>query len=49
MTQFPDPESPDTMDQRKKVIRQRNVVLGLVLGFFAILFFAITIAKMHQH
>ena len=49
MTQLPDPESPPTMDQRKKVIRQRNIATGLVLGFFVILFFAITIAKMHQH
>lgn len=46
MTQSPDPETPMTMEQRRKVIRQRNVVLGLVLAFFALLFFAITIVKM---
>ncbi len=44
MTDLPDPS--DYMAQRRKVIRQRNIVLGLVLGFFAVLFFAITIAKM---
>jgi len=31
---------------RNRVIRQRNVVLGLVLAFFAVLFFAITVVKM---
>lgn len=46
MTQLPDPLSPEAMEQRRKVIRQRNVVMGLVLAFFAVLFFAITIAKM---
>jgi len=46
MTNLPDPESPDTMDQRKKVIRQRNLAKALVLAFFVILFFAITIVKM---
>ena len=46
MTNLPDPKSPDTMDQRKKVIRQRNLATALVLAFFVILFFAITIAKM---
>jgi hypothetical protein len=46
MTQVPDPQSPEYAAQRRKVIRQRNVVLGLVLAFFAVLFFAITIVKM---
>jgi hypothetical protein len=46
MTELPDPHAPDYMERRRKVIRQRNLVLGLVLGFFAVLFFAITIAKM---
>jgi len=49
MTNLPDPKSPDYMEQRKKVIRQRNLATALVLGFFVVLFFAITIAKMHQH
>lgn len=48
MTQPPDPDSPDYMEQRKKVIRQRNVVTGLVLAFFVVLFFAISIAKLHH-
>lgn len=42
----PVPGSPEWLEHRRKVIRQRNVALALVLGFFAVLFFAITIAKM---
>jgi len=48
MTNLPDPESTDPMEQRKKVIRQRNLVTALVLGFFVALFFAITIVKLHH-
>ncbi len=43
-----DPKKSVTEEQRQKVIRQRNLVLALVLGAFVVLFFAITIAKM-QH
>lgn len=46
MTDLPDPASPKYAEQRRAVIRQRNRVLGLLLAFFALLFFAITIAKM---
>ena len=48
MTDLPEPKNPPivTAEQRRKVIAQRNMVLGLVLAFFAVLFFAITIAKM---
>lgn len=46
MTDLPDPESPDFMARRNAVIRRRNLALALVLGFFAVLFFAITIVKM---
>ncbi len=46
MTEPNTPESPDLRARRDKVIRQRNVALALVLGFFAVLFFAITIVKM---
>lgn len=49
MTQLPDPaeqRSPQRAEQRQKVIRHRNVAMGLVLAFFAVLFFAITIVKM---
>ena len=38
-----------TPDEEREFVRrrkQRNIVLGLVLGFFAILFYAITIARM---
>lgn len=35
--------NPDA--QRKRIIRGRNIMLGLVLGGFAVLFFFITIAK----
>ena len=48
MTDLPKPELTPavTAEQRRKVIAQRNMVMGLVLAFFAVLFFAITIAKM---
>lgn len=42
------PESPDHEARRKAVIRQRNIATALVLGFFVVLFFAITVAKMHH-
>ncbi len=41
-----DPTSPEYIALRAKVIRQRNIAVGLLLGCLAILFFAITIAKM---
>ncbi len=31
---------------RRRVIRQRNIALGLALAFFVVLFFAITVVKM---
>lgn len=46
MTDLPDPHSPEYLARRQKVIRQRNIALGVVLAFLAVLFFAITIAKM---
>lgn len=51
MTDKPETDSPlygtpEWTARRKQVIRQRNIALGIVLGFFAVLFFAITIAKM---
>jgi len=46
MTKPEEFNSPEYLARRNKVIRQRNVAVGLVLGFFAVLFFAITIAKM---
>jgi hypothetical protein len=36
----------DPYAARNRVIRQRNIALGLVLAFFVVLFFAITIVKM---
>lgn len=36
----------DPNAERNRVIRQRNIALGLVLGFFVMLFFAITVVKM---
>jgi uncharacterized BrkB/YihY/UPF0761 family membrane protein len=33
-------------EQRRRIIRSRNMVLGLLLGAFVILVFAISIAKM---
>jgi len=46
MTLPEDFNSPEYLARRKQVIRQRNIALGLVLAFFAVLFFAITIVKM---
>jgi hypothetical protein len=51
MPDLPDPDrsglnSPDYMERRNKVIRQRNLVVAGVLVFFVVLFFAITIAKL---
>lgn len=42
-----DPNSPDQMEQRKRIIAGRNRALGLVLLGLVVLFFAITIAKMN--
>ncbi len=36
----------DPYAERNRVIRQRNIALGLVLAFFVVLFFAITVVKM---
>ena len=36
----------DPYARRNRVIRQRNIALGLVLAFFVVLFFAITVVKM---
>lgn len=35
-------------DEYRRRQRGRNIVLGLILGGFAVLFFAITIVKMKQ-
>jgi hypothetical protein len=44
------PWTKDRMAARNRVIRQRNIALGLVLVFFVMLFFAITVVKMkHPH
>ncbi len=39
-------EQPDSQTQRKRIIRQRNLVLGGVLVAFVVLIFAISIVKM---
>lgn len=41
-----DPTSPEYLALRAKVIRQRNIAVGLLLGCLVVLFFAITIVKM---
>ncbi|MDB5724578.1 MAG: hypothetical protein JWQ16_1332 [Novosphingobium sp.] len=33
-------------DRRKRIVRGRNIVVGLLLGAFVILVYAISIAKM---
>jgi hypothetical protein len=35
----------DPEGERKRIIRSRNIVVGLLLGGFAILLFAISLAK----
>ena len=41
-----DPNSPEQLAQRKRIIAGRNRALALVLLGLVVLFFAITIAKM---
>lgn len=41
-----DPNSPEQLEQRKRIIVGRNRALALVLLGLVVLFFAITIAKM---
>jgi hypothetical protein len=43
---IPSPDPADEMAERKRIIAARNRVLGLVLLFFVLLFFAITLVKM---
>ncbi len=38
----------DPYAERDRVIRQRNIALGLVLTFFVVLFFAITVVKLRH-
>ena len=38
-------QTPDPMEQRRRIIRGRNNALALVLGALVVLFFAITIVK----
>lgn len=39
------PGFPNDDETRKRVIRQRNIALGLLLGGLVVLFFAITVVK----
>ncbi len=39
---------PDPEAERRRIQRGRNVALGLVLAGLAVLFFLITIAKIHK-
>jgi hypothetical protein len=39
-------EPLDSEQQRRRIVRGRNLVLGLLLGAFVILVYAISIAKM---
>lgn len=40
-------EPLDSNAERKRIQRGRNIVLGVLLGAFVILVYAISIAKMH--
>lgn len=46
MTDMELPPDPET--ERKRIQRSRNIALGLVLAGLVVLFFMITIAKMHR-
>ena len=37
---------PIESDERRRIVRGRNIVVGLLLGAFVILVYAISIAKM---
>lgn len=41
---FESPRDPD--ERRRRIVRGRNIVLGLLLAAFVILVYAISIAKM---
>lgn len=38
--------SQNTEDRRRRIVRGRNIVLGLLLAAFVVLVYAISIAKM---
>lgn len=42
------PPDRDPEAERKRIQRGRNIALALVLGGLAVLFFFLTIAKMHR-
>ena len=44
MTDHLDPQDEEA--RRKAILKQRNLVLGLVLAALVVLFYAITIARM---
>lgn len=39
-------ESPKDSDERRRIVRGRNIVVGVLLAAFVILVYAISIAKM---
>lgn len=39
-------DQPDSQPERDRIIRQRNIVMAVVLGAFVVLVFAISIVKM---
>jgi len=46
MTSNREPDGIVLTPAQKKSRRQRNVAIGLALGFFALLFYVVTIAKL---
>lgn len=40
------PNDPQDDVRRKAILKQRNIVLGIVLAAFAVLFYGITIVRM---
>lgn len=45
MTELPE-SAPQSEAERKRILRNRNIVLAVILAGFVILTFAISIAKM---
>jgi hypothetical protein len=39
-------ETPDQEAERQRIMRSRSIVMALLLGAFAVLIYAISIAKM---
>jgi hypothetical protein len=46
MTNLGEPDGIEMTPAQLKSRRQRNIAIGLAIGFFAVLFYVVTIAKL---